>query len=640
MFEFHAYDWRAHVESPTQPTPALASATSASKIAALSFLSWSEHCVECAAPACYDTCALYRPRADGRCRRFAYGIFRDTRFAGLRGFGADIAFRRWGKLKANGNTRMEPVATVLRQERWLERTITLRYGLGRLANMFGRTTVWSDRTRYLDRRARRRHRGWAEGSPTVGLRPAPAPDAFLIEIYNPGDAPVAMELEMRVAADLIDDADAAGAPAPFRRVVKLVPGHSRQVIPHAAFAAVSDCGLPFKLAFTPIGEATPRLVILALDFVRWRTPAEETTCSANPLDPPAIKCVVFDLDETLWRGTLSEGGAEDLRPAARSVLAELDRRGILLAVASRNDAAPALARLTRFELADLFVATRISWGAKSAAVAGIASQLNLGLDAFAFVDDSAFERAEVAAALPQVACFDAKDLGALVAHSRMRGGAAPVALDRRRLYREAARRDARRATFADDEEAFLRSCQLRLNITPCGPADIARVIELAQRTNQLNASGTRYGPDAGATLINRSGQATFVLRCADLYGDYGLVGFAAVRFPADVGVDGGVIRVEEFMLSCRVQGRRLERAFFHYLATATSGAPAKALWINFRATGRNGPAARVLADLGFRPCAHGGRTLDLPAPDLASDLVAVVAPDDDRLDASARRMMA
>ncbi len=629
MFEFHAYDRRSHVHLPAELYPQIAPLPPIGDIVAASFLFWGEHCVECAAPACYATCTLYRPRLDERCRRFAFGLFRNTRFDGMRGYGAEIAFRRWGKLKANGNTWMEPLAAVIRRERLLDLTTPVRRMLGRLGCALGRPNVWSDPSRDLDRRARRLHRRVGQRSARPGRRSVLQPDAFLIEVFNADHAPVCVELEMRVAADLMNAAASLQAPPPFRAVINLGPGHSRHIIARAAFAAISDCGVPFKLSFAPLGEATPRLVVLVLDFVKWRVPPVATAkppCVA--VEPPAIKCVVFDLDNTLWQGTLVEAGGTEVAPGARRVLDELDRRGILLAVASKNDPGLARERLRRFGLDKMFIASRIDWRAKSRGIAEIAAELNLGLDAFAFVDDSAFERAEVTAALPSVTCFDGAELAALPDHPRLRGGASAVSRDRRRLYREAAVRAAEQRDFAGDEDLFLRSCRMRLEVAPCRPGDSARVVELVQRTNQLNASGAKHGREACAAFLAAPTLAKFVLRCADVHGDYGVVGFALVRFtlqPPSAGAIGiSQIRIEDFMLSCRVQGRRLERAFFRYLATSPPGSAAASLWINFCPTGRNGPLGQVLDELKFFPCAGGGCALDLPAAHLACDLVEVV----------------
>lgn len=620
MFEFHAYDARRHV-GRTRPGAPPPPATEAPDIAAMSFLFWSEHCVECAAPDCYASCALYDPRRDGRCRRFGYGIFRDRRYASARGYGADVSFRRWGKLKANGNTRMEPTGGLLRRERLLGLLIPLMRVLGGMAARVGRPNLWADPTRCLDKRARRLHR--RQGRPAEPGGMAVRPDAFLIELVNPGARPVTLELEMRVALDLLDAEAAASAPAPFRTAVRFPPGHGRHVIPSPAFAAVSDSALPFKISLTPVG-ATPRLVFLALDFVTWMPGARVEPAPA--LEAPAIKCVVLDLDETLWHGVLVEDGAERLIDGTEQTLRELDRRGILLAVASKNDPEPALARLRRFGLAELFVATRIGWEPKSRAIAEIAARLNLGLDAFAFVDDSAFERAEVAAALPDVTCIDARLLPALPDDARFLGGSSAVAGSRRRLYLEAERRETVRLAFAGNERAFLRSCRTRLRIAACRAADFERVVELAQRTNQLNASGRKYDREACAKLLADLGLRPLVLRCSDVHGDYGTVGFAAVR-EVQTG-RGREIRIEEFMLSCRVQGRLLEQGFFRHLADGAEGRVAASLWIAFRSTPRNGALARVLGALGFAP-AEGGLQLPLPAASLDGDLVEVEVESED-----------
>jgi predicted enzyme involved in methoxymalonyl-ACP biosynthesis len=118
---------------------------------------------------------------------------------------------------------------------------------------------------------------------------------------------------------------------------------------------------------------------------------------------------------------------------------------------------------------------------------------------------------------------------------------------------------------------------------------------------------------------------SLVLRCADVHGDYGAVGFAAVR---RVQTERGrQIRIEEFMLSCRVQGRMLEQAFFRHLSEEPEDREPASLWIAFRATPRNGALARVLAALGF-VSAGGGLMLALPAARLESDLVHVEAAGD------------
>ena len=133
----------------------------------------------------------------------------------------------------------------------------------------------------------------------------------------------------------------------------------------------------------------------------------------------AVKCLVWDLDNTLWDGVLLEDPQVSLRPEVADIVRTLDERGILHSIASRNDHGLAMEKLRQFELADYFLCPQINWNPKSASVEGIAKNLCLALDTFAFVDDQPFERAEVSFAHPKVLCIDAAELSGIPALKRM-----------------------------------------------------------------------------------------------------------------------------------------------------------------------------------------------------------------------------
>src|SRR5215207_8346865 len=126
--------------------------------------------------------------------------------------------------------------------------------------------------------------------------------------------------------------------------------------------------------------------------------------------PGSIKCVVWDLDNTVWDGILLEDPSVALRPGVAEVIRALDERGILHSVASRNDHALAMAKLAELGLAEYFLYPRINWNSKASSIEGIAGDINIGLDALAFVDDQPFEREEVAFSHPQVLCLDAVEV--------------------------------------------------------------------------------------------------------------------------------------------------------------------------------------------------------------------------------------
>lgn len=612
MFEFDQYQ-RALRRRTAEPPPA--AYRPASDITELSFLWWSEHCVECADPDCYTSCALFEARPDGRCRRFAYGIFRNRRYRSLRGYGAEVAFKRWGKLEAHGNVWMEPAAVVLRRERALALKRRLARTVGSLAARISADPRWRPDPPEPRKIARRLHR---QGPP------ARWPEAFLLEVYNPGAAPVDLQVSMRC----VETPDCVTAVPPLLTTLRLPPGYSRHRIERARFEAIAAAGRPFKVALLPAGDEAVRLVFLTCDFVIEGGPEAAAPEVANP-----VKCVVFDLDDTLWTGVLLHGDRPRLRPGVERVLRELDRRGILLSLASKNDHAAALAHLTATGLADLFLHPEIGWGPKSIAIARIAGRLNLGLDAFAFVDDTPFERAEVAAAHPGVACLDAAEVESLLEDARFRGSDSADAGRRREFYRDEIARTAELQQSGEDHLTFLRSCDIELSIKALTPADLDRAVELIQRTNQLNFSARRYGRNEILDLVRDPRLSICVMTCRDRFGDYGTIGVVVAA------VDGPTLRIEDFMLSCRVQGRGIEQAVFAHLVASARPRPER-IWVRFRPTPRNVPARRALEDLGFafetrgaRACAAAGGAddagfvLDLTRHDLLSDVIRVSAHD-------------
>jgi FkbH-like protein len=370
--------------------------------------------------------------------------------------------------------------------------------------------------------------------------------------------------------------------------------------------------LPFNIALTPEADSSASLVILTADFVSFRRQPAASRAK------PQIKCVVWDLDNTLWDGVLIEDAEVKPKPEVVGLIRRFDERGILSSVASKNDHELAWERLERAGLGEYFLAPQINWLPKSQNIRHIAERLNIGLDTFAFVDDNPFELAEVARALPQVTTINAAEIAGTLDDPRFQGSASEDARQRRRYYQDAFRREERREAFGEDYLGFLADCEIRLEVRHYRPGDFERAAELAQRTNQLNFSGTKYSRQELAGLLEQDRFEKYLLDCSDRYGSYGVVGFSLVERQTDE------IRVEDLMLSCRAQGRFIEQAFFHYLQERHSPGLATRLWVNFRATPRNKPAQQVLEALHFTPCAAGdGLWLDLSKHSLAGHVISV-----------------
>ncbi|MFF8828656.1 HAD-IIIC family phosphatase [Streptomyces sp. NPDC015131] len=276
---------------------------------------------------------------------------------------------------------------------------------------------------------------------------------------------------------------------------------------------------------------------------------------------PTVKCLVWDLDDTLWDGVVLEGDDPVPFPAALETLAELDRRGILHAAASRGEQAVTQRHLTLHRLTDWFCATEVGWGAKSAAVRRIAKALNIGLDTVAFVDNDPVERAEVASDLPMVRCYPAGEVGRLPGHPDFRPGhISPEAAGRRKLYQAEWRRRQAEEECAGGRQAFLDSLGLVMELRPAGEADLVRASELTVRTHQLNSTGLTYDIGELRRLSAAPDHEVLVATLRDRFGDYGIIGLAVTEL---TGGGDAVLRL--MLMSCRVASRGAGSVLLHHL---------------------------------------------------------------------------
>ena len=581
MFEFDKYDPKLHREKPA--TPAITYAP-ADDVAGIALLHWGEHCVECAAPACYSSCDLYQPRADNRCRRFAFGAYKNPAFRSMRGYGVEVSFKKWAKIEAFGDTAIHPVESVLRWERMVETGAPIVDAVGRIIKTASGKRVWGElaytATEKLTRRLNTR------GSS------GPQPEAFLLEVYNPTEGEIRLQIIFGVA---VDDVTRNGHQAPMVppsiNTLALAPGYSRHEIGAQAFRAILDRGVPFKITMVPEADGNGRLVFLSADLVRFK-PRHKSG------DTHKIKCVVWDLDNTLWKGTLVEGDEVALNPGILELLKYFDERGILLSVVSKNDFAPAWKKLQQFGVAEYFLYPQIDWLPKSQKIRSIAKQLNIGIDTFAFIDDNQFELDEVAGAIPELLPlrFDDRCVESMRGDPRFQGSVTEESRQRRMMYQQQVTREKEEQGFGDDYRGFLASCAIVLEISEYSKRDDERVAELVQRTNQLNFSGRKYSREEFQKIIANPALGKYVLRVSDKYGSYGTVGFCLVK------AGGTTLEVLDFMLSCRVQSKFIEQALFSHLLAHHNPTGAKAIWVNFQKTDRNTPAHNVLRAIGFESC--------------------------------------
>jgi methoxymalonate biosynthesis protein len=303
--------------------------------------------------------------------------------------------------------------------------------------------------------------------------------------------------------------------------------------------------------------------------------------SASSGGYPLVKCLVWDLDDTLWRGTLVEGGATGLRQQARETVYGLDARGVLQSVASRNDYGRAWRRLEELDLADYFLLPQIGWGRKSDAIRTIASGLGAAHDTVAFIDDQPAERAEVGYHLPGVRCYPAERVADLLRLPEF----SPVVVTadarrRREMYRAKLFREAARVDFRGPDEEFLRSLELVMGIGYATDAELSRVAELTVRTSQMNATGVHYSDTVLRSLLADDSHDVLVATMADRFGPHGAVGVVLLKRTCSTW------HLKLLATSCRVVAFGAGTAILRWLIDQAAAA-AVHLVADFRPTDRN-----------------------------------------------------
>jgi FkbH-like protein len=339
------------------------------------------------------------------------------------------------------------------------------------------------------------------------------------------------------------------------------------------------------------------------------------------------KCLVLDLDDTLWGGVLGDDGVDGIELgggyrgeaflAFQRVAKQLGAQGVLLAAVSKNDPDlveralrdhPAMA----LREAD-FVQVVANWRPKHENLAGLADRLGLAVDSFVFVDDSPYERGLVRRELPGVAVVDVDGEPALHAARLLRDGW----FDQRELtgedrvrparYREEAARKGFLDRF-DSVEDYLRELDVRVRVGPATEAEAARVSQLTLRTNQFNLTGRRLQPQDVRRLLDDPDALVLAVHVADRFGDSGLVGAVLARWRGDL------LHIDNFLLSCRVFSRSVEEACLNWVLRHARDRGAAAVLAGYRPGKRNGLVRDFYPRNGFVPEGDDGTTLTFRHP--------------------------
>lgn len=294
------------------------------------------------------------------------------------------------------------------------------------------------------------------------------------------------------------------------------------------------------------------------------------------------KCIVLDLDNTLWGGIIGEDGlggialGDEFPGRAfrdfQRYLMYLKSKGVMLAVASKNNPEDPLEVFDKHDAMVLsrkdIVAFEINWESKVESIKRIAAKLNIGLDALVFIDDNAKEIGEVQERLPAVTCLlvpeELADLPALLASTDLFDTLQVTDEDRKRTEMMAADRQRSSVQETMSEEEFRKSLQLKIDIFAAEKQHLARITQLVNKTNQFNLTTIRRTQDEIEKLAAAPGALVLGMNIADKYGDYGLVGVAILT------KKGATADIDTLLMSCRVLGRGAEETFIAQLAAAAA----------------------------------------------------------------------
>lgn len=324
------------------------------------------------------------------------------------------------------------------------------------------------------------------------------------------------------------------------------------------------------------------------------------------------KCVVVDLDNTLWGGVAGEDGLQGVALGHsypgncyrdfQKALLKLRDRGIILAINSKNNEADALEIIDQHPDMVLrrhhFAAIRINWQDKATNLRELAAELNIGVDSLIFLDDNPTECDLVRRECPEcdVVQLPAKPY-LLPAVPAALAGVDNIRLtdeDRRKgaMYQAQASRKQHEDHYSNMED-FLRSLDLEVSVEAATPFTIPRIAQLTQKTNQMNMTTRRYTePQIQALAADRS-SAVFAVSSKDRFGDEGIIGVVILRFAGDA------CTIDTLLLSCRVIGRGIEQLMLSVIADIAQARGVRYLRGEFFATAKNRPAAGFYERAGF-----------------------------------------
>ena len=526
----------------------------------ISITKWCEHCVECAAPHCYGNCENWVEREDRKCQKTFYGTYKNAAPSGTVQ-AAQLKFRKWGKIETILFPGFVSINEYKAMDKSNKRNERIAVSTSRCIKKIKRKSpalmLCGVQTRFTNKSYLKR------GEKKQA-------DAFVVQCYSPSRLEYRLHIEVFTPQEVF-----------YRNSLKISKGYNQGIFDGIQYRENA------RIKIYPENDVQEEIVFFLCDGIIYRQKTE------NHDYPPKVKCVAWDLDNTIWDGVLIESDPAKLklREDVLSTVKALDERGIIQVVVSKNDEAEAIPVLQRLGILDYFVYTSINWNPKSENIKHLAALININVDSFAFIDDSPFERGEVADNLPNVRVYTEQDICSLLDLPDFHMTVTADSRNRRAMYQVEAKRRKLQNEYNGNSIDFLMSCELVMTIRRVDESNFKRCYELVQRTNQLNLSGIRYEEEEFRDLCRNRNEESFVAFCRDKYGEYGQIGFFMVHLQGDMVV------FDEYVMSCRVAEKWIEPAFMRWIIEHYN---AHSVWLIGRNSKKKSRLINTLREFGFR----------------------------------------
>ncbi|HOY47828.1 MAG TPA: HAD-IIIC family phosphatase [Flavobacteriales bacterium] len=355
-------------------------------------------------------------------------------------------------------------------------------------------------------------------------------------------------------------------------------------------------------------------IIYHLDFLP--TLAKNSVDILRALSGSVIKCVVLDLDNTMWGGIIGDDGIDNIQLGELGIgkaftefqrwIKQLKNRGILLAVCSKNNDSTAREvfekhpdMVLRLEDITIFIA---NWENKAANISAIRENLNIGFDSMVFLDDSAFERNLVRELIPDIIVpelpEDPSEYLAYLQHLNLFESISFTAEDENRtqMYREDFNRTALKKVFLDEDD-YLRNLELKMNVETVNDFNLPRIAQLIQRSNQFNFRTMRYSPEEIKTISTSPTARCYSFSLEDKHGKYGLISTIILRLDKTQGT----AFIDSWVMSCRVLNRGVEDFILNFMMECLEQEGLNTLQGEFIPTAKNSIVKELYAQKGFQP---------------------------------------